>query len=146
MNVLLENAELPMTEESEMRETVDSAFITALLLSGDAKLAEAAALESIERMDPDDESGEELFQRVLKTAINRGRILVQHPKQMEPALSMLPIELQRVLLLPQYPRKCFVLRVLLGLSSDRSAELLGSEPSQVDQGACSALAELPSLA
>jgi hypothetical protein len=133
----------PMTTESGMREAAIRAFVTAFLLAGDAERAEAAVLKTIGLMNYDDASGDDLIRRAVNDAIELEEIPQRFPKKLEPAFSMLPFELQRVLQLPHYPRQCFVLRVLVGLPRDVCARLLHSSVQQVERGARAAMLQLP---
>jgi hypothetical protein len=134
-----------MTTESEIRDAAYRAYITAFLLSGSAEPAEAAVLESIRLMNSNDASGEELFQGAVHAAIELEEISGQRAREQWPAPSMLPYELQCIVHLPRYPRRCFVLRVLVGLPRETCARLLRSEIDQIDEGTRAALSELPSL-
>ena len=58
----------------------------------------------------------------------------------------LPPELQRLFLLSSAARKCFVLRVLMGLSVEMSAEVLKLHRDEVDEALSHALTHLPRLA
>ena len=59
--------------------------------------------------------------------------------------STLPFELQCVLHLPQYPRHCLVLRVLVRLPRETCARLLRSELNQIDEGTRAGLSELRAI-
>lgn len=59
--------------------------------------------------------------------------------------STLPFELQCVLHLPQYPRHCLVLRVLVRLPRETCARLLRSELNQIDEGTHAGLSELRAI-
>ena len=141
-NAIARNGDLSMTTESTLRESLDKAFITAFLLSGDTARAEAAVLKGIERMSSD-HGGQELLQGTVKAAIGRDNPPGRSPELMGPALSRLPLELRRVARLPLFLRQCFVLRVLAGLPRERCAHLLNLHADQVDQGTRAAMLELP---
>jgi hypothetical protein len=132
-----------MTTESRMREAASRAFVTAFLLVGDAERAEAAVLKSIALTNFDDASGDELIRRTVNDAVEPEEMPERFPRKREPAFSMLPFELQRVLQLPHYLRQCFVLRVLVGLPLEVCARLLHSNVEQIDRGARAAMLQLP---
>ena len=134
----------PMARNSGLSEAVDQAFVTAYLLSGNADRAESAVAESIERMSLEDSFGDELLQGAVKAAIRRRERPWSPLEEWEPASVKLPLELRRVLCLEPSIRQCFVLRVLVGLSSDACAALLDSVADQVDRGACAAMLQLAS--
>ncbi len=125
-----------------MREAADKAFLTAFLFSGSSERAEAAVLESIGQLDSEDASEEDLLQGTITAMVRPEEVPARRPKEMEPALATLRFELQRVVRLPFFLRQCFVLRVLVGLSREACARLLGSEIDQVDEGTCSAMHKL----
>jgi len=133
-----------MAADLGLSEAADKAFVTAFLLSGNAERAESAVSESIERMSLEDTSGEELLQGAVKAAVRPQERPWNTLKEWEPASARLPLELRRVLYLAPYVRRCFVLRVLVGLSSHASAALLDSDADQVDRGARAAMLQLAS--
>ena len=60
--------------------------------------------------------------------------------------SSLPAELQRLFLLSSVGRKCFVLRILMGLTLEVSSGILNLHSDEVDEALCRALSDLPRLA
>jgi DNA-directed RNA polymerase specialized sigma24 family protein len=60
--------------------------------------------------------------------------------------SWLPMELRRVLRLPETPRQCFVLRMLEGWPRDKCAAALGIPAQTVDDETCAAARSLARLA
>jgi hypothetical protein len=124
-------------DELTPREALGKAFVTALLLTGSVEQSEAAVLESIERLDLDhDAPGEKLIRGALHAALgHRSNSAGERPGQLEPALSLLPMELQRVVRLPVPLRHCFTLYVLAGLPASVSAPLLNLGISQVKEAA-----------
>jgi hypothetical protein len=134
----------PTFADLGLSEAAEKAFVTALLLTGNAETAESAVLESIERMSLEDTSGEELLQAAVKTAIRPQERPWRPLKDWEPASARLPLELRSVLCLAPDVRQCFVLRVLVGLPSHACAALLDSDADQVDRGACAAMLQLAS--
>jgi hypothetical protein len=107
-------------------EVLRKAFHTALILTGSLEQSEAAVLESIRWLDLDDEApGEKLVRGALQAALARQRQIVeQRSGELECALSLLPLELRRVLRLPADLRHCFALRILAGLPRNVCAPLL----------------------
>ena len=142
-SVILSEGSRPMKSESRMQEAAARAFVTALLLAGDAERAEAAVLRGIGSTSADSECGEELIRRTVSAAIEPEELPAQPSMEREPADSTLPFELQRVLRLPRYLRQCFVLRVLVGLPSEACARLLHSKVQQIDDATCAAMSLLP---
>jgi hypothetical protein len=125
-------------------EELNRAFLTTLLLTGSAKQAEVAILDAISEMRPE-ESCDGLFLDALRAAV---RLEAQAPARVEepgyvPAI--LPLELQRVLHLPLDLRRCFVLRVLVGLPREECSRLLQVDSQHVDEGARGAMRELVGL-
>ena len=60
--------------------------------------------------------------------------------------SSLPPELRRLFLLSSLGRKCFVLRILMGLTAEVSYGILDLHSDEVDLVLCRALNDLPRLA
>jgi len=133
-----------MATDLALSEAVSKAFVTAFLLSGDGERAETAVSKSIARMSLEDSSGEELIYEAIEVAVKPQDYAASTPKEWEPAASRLPLELRRVLCLAPYVRKCFVLRVLVGLPSEACAALLNSNAEHVDRGARDAMLQLAS--
>jgi len=122
-----------------IEDIVGRAFLTALLLTGNTDQAESATMAAIDSWNPDDETEEVLFQKTLAMAA-RAPIKRAPSSSNEPdvAGSCLPVELQRVLKLARPLRRCFVLRVLVGLPPRVCAKLLRSDSRRVDQYSCDA--------
>ena len=130
----------------DLHNTIGKAFLTALLLTGNAERAEAAILEGNRVMALDNASGEALLIGAVNAAIEaHSETSRQTPEELERASSMLPFELRRVLHLPLPLRHCFVLRFLLGLPREVCARLLHLEIRQVDERARAAMLELPAI-
>ena len=81
-------------------------------------------------MDPDQASGEALFDTALQTVIEMERSGEFDTLKSE---TPFPLELQSVANLPPLPRRCFVLHVLVGLPSELCARLLRLEIAQVKE-------------
>jgi DNA-directed RNA polymerase specialized sigma24 family protein len=114
-----------------MANVVARSFRTAYLLTNSAEEAESAVLAGIESWNPDGESDEALFHKVMCAAAHR-RHQWEPPVRTEARL-WLPEELRVVLTLAPPIRRCFVLRNLAGLSAQLCARLLGLLPDQVDE-------------
>jgi len=119
--------------EHDIGQALDKALLTAYLLTGSMERAEAAVVEGIGLWDPHDRS-EALFQTVVHAAVERqGKDTADWP---------LPVELQSVLGLPPELRRCFVLRILMGLPRQACGRLLRLDARAVNQHTCSALKRL----
>ena len=120
---------------------VRDAFLAALMLTGTIEAAEQALSEAIAT------SGrgvavDELLVATAKCAIQlRDECL---PRAEIPF--SLPPELQRLFLLSPVGRKCFVLRILMGLNLEMSSGILNLHRDEVDEALCRALSDLPRLA
>ena len=116
-------------------EMINSAFVTAYLLTGSAAAAEASVEEAIERWDPSS-GAPALIQQAARTALSR---------RVEDLNDFLvPALLTRVMKLPGYMRRCFVLRHLVGLPAAATARLLCLADSDVDQFTSDAMRSLVS--
>ena len=123
-------ASVPVTNDALSR-----TFTTALLLTGSAERAEAAVLEGIRVMDRSRVSAEALLRTTGEASIS-AKIPCERVEEKESASSLLPVELRRVLRLPPDFRRCFVLRVLVGLSREVCARMLQTEIHRVDELVC----------
>jgi DNA-directed RNA polymerase specialized sigma24 family protein len=108
-------------------------FITALLLSGNTAGAEDAVLDGIGSSGSRENSRDELLDGAVRRALQQ--------EESGDVASWLPPELQRVLLLPRQLRQCFVLRVLIGLTGERCASLLGMDVKSVENATLLAIVE-----
>lgn len=130
----------------DLQQMIGKAFLTALLLTGNAERAEAAILHAQGALGLDNTSGEALLRRVVNAAIAPPcETVVQLSEDLERASSNLPCELRRVLHLPAALRHCFVLRFLVGLPREACARLLHLEVPQVDERTRTAMLELPMI-
>jgi len=116
---------------------IGKAFLTAHLLTANRKQAENAVLEAILHWDLDQGTEEAFLHRVAHAAIR-----AQDECESSGA-DCLPLELQAVLDLSPRQRRCFVLRVLVGLSRQACARLLHLDIFHVDRYTCEALKYLP---
>ena len=130
---------------TEMRErqwgienTISLAFRTAHLLTASVHQAEIAVLKAIESFDPDGDSEQTLFQAAMHAAVH-GPVDVKLQSASSQPASFVPVELQSVLDLSQDLRRCFVLRVLVGMSRQACARWLRLTVCSVDHYTCAAL-------
>ncbi len=107
-------------------------FVTALLLTGSTQRAEAAVLETIEATSLREMSAGTLLEGTVSASL-AGQIAGHQIDLGDPAISSLPVELRNVLNLPAECRRCFVLRVLLGLPHEVTARMLQTGTSQIDE-------------
>jgi hypothetical protein len=119
-------------------------FLTAFLLTGSAKRAEAAMLEGIRAWDGEVDPDEELLRNTVRAALGRRQTSRLQPAEETAQAPQLPVELQRVARLPLDLRQCYVLRLLVGWSREACARLLFLDTDAVDRDtglAAQALAE-----
>jgi hypothetical protein len=136
--------EIRLTHQSQavsrsVEHTINKAFLTAHLLTGSIAQAENAVTDALASWDRDKASLEDLFRAVLDGAVRRQDSGAPSSKEPESAGWRLPSELQTVLALPLELRRCFVLRMLAGLSVAMCARLLQLHPRRVKQYTCAAL-------
>jgi DNA-directed RNA polymerase specialized sigma24 family protein len=122
---------------------ISRAFLTAHLLTANREQAESAVLEAILHWDLEEGTEEVFLHRVACAAI-QAQVEYESSNAGEPAPAelLLPVELQAVLDLSPQLRRCFVLRVLVGLSRQVCARLLDLSVLIVDQYTCAALEHL----
>lgn len=133
---------------SEDRRTIEDilgrSFVTAHLLTGNITQAETAVLGAIDLWNPHDAS--QLFQTALNAAVqSRTTVSPSDSSEQGTAGSYLPFELRRVLRLAPMVRRCFVLRVLVGLPSEVCAQMLDLDIQGVDQHSATASADLSAV-
>ena len=117
----------PQRSESSEHASITSAalaktFRVAVLLTGGVRQAEAAMLDAMQRMDPEQVSNASLFTDCVRASLATGR-QSKASEDTEDVSSILAPELKRILMLPSYLRYGLVLRVLLGLSDGDCARL-----------------------
>ena len=122
-----------------MPSALDVAFRTALLLTGDTRSAEAAVMHGIGVCEDLSPGG--LLTEATKSAVRRRTKSSDGPHEVE----CLPPELRRLFMLQPLPRHCFVLRMLMNLSPEVCAELLGLSVTESEDALHAALIELPLL-
>jgi DNA-directed RNA polymerase specialized sigma24 family protein len=128
-----------MVAEPVADQALSKIFVTALLLTGNAKQAEGAVVEVIRRLDFDDASDEALLRSTVDASLERRDVIPQLPPDaLERASPALPLELRNVLHLSPELRRCFVLRVLIGLPREVCARLLHLGVGEVDERTCNA--------
>jgi hypothetical protein len=130
-----------MTLTSTIDETVSKSFRTALLLTGSSFIAEAATLDAIHSEDPDQVQDGRLLRAAIVAAMAMG---FSDMPELDEVSSILPLELRRVLRLPAELRRCFVLRILAGLSGEECSHLHMSI-SLVDERTRAAASELVAI-
>ena len=127
-----------MTARS-MSRALDEAFIAGLLLAGSLDAAEAAILDGIEALEPDAPCGDALVEQTAKSSIRRRG---EFPERSE-GVSILPLELKRLLLLAPICRDCFILRVLIGLTPATCSGILHLSQQECEDALHMALQNLP---
>ena len=127
-------------------ESIENAFIVGLLLTGSMEQAEQAVLESVRCSCPETMSGESLFRRVIRSAIDtEAPCPDQGRRDLKKASSILPFELANVLALSPGLRHCYVLRILVALPREVCGWLLNLEPAQLNQRTQEAMLALASM-
>jgi hypothetical protein len=108
-------------------------FQTALLLTADATVAEAAVAESIDSLDisgpAEPRNLADWEKAVVVRSIETSRLSSSTANSA--TRSMLQPGLLPVIQIERFPRICFVLRMLLGYSTALCAQMLGVEESHV---------------
>lgn len=120
-------------------------FIAALLLTGSAAKAELSILEGIETFDGKASSNARLRATLNAAIAPRETIHREISGAQDLSTLGLPVELRRVLLLPENLRHCFVLRLLVGLPLRECSRLLSLEPCQAEQNTISAAVMLAGI-
>ena len=119
------------------------ALLTAHLLTGSAEQAQSATMEALNAWHPYLETEADLWTKVLQAAAKEPIPATSSPSNhADPALSRLPTELLAVLKLEPVVRRCFVLRILVGLSAEACAALLQLRAQRVNQYTCAGLEAL----
>lgn len=127
-----------MTERSMFR-ALNEAFAAGLLLAGSRDAAEAAVLDGIAALDPDAPCGDALLEQTAKSSIRRRAEFPERPE----GVSILPLELKRLLLLAPICRDCFILQVLIGLTPATCSEILHISKQEREDALHMALQSLP---
>jgi hypothetical protein len=117
-----------------VNKSLDEVFIAAILLAGCTEQAERVVVEAIETLGDDEISEDMLLQATISAAVKPEMMADEEgPRQPQPTVSWLPIQLRRVLLLPKDLRQAFVLRLLLGMTSDQCSRLLQLDDGKLDE-------------
>jgi hypothetical protein len=127
------------------QETVENAFVVALLLTASVKQAENAVVESIDCFDTDQICSERIFQKVIYSSLCSKSARLAPDFIDEDSAATLPFELRRVLYLPRELRECFVLRMLIGLPRESCAGLLQVDLAEIRSRLQKAMAEIAGL-
>ena len=135
-----------------MEGTVTKTLVAAYLLTASTQQAQCAVTAALDAWDAENGCVELLLKGVLTEAVALSDAVMSNEELQ--ALSdksgsievQLPAELRPVLGLPTLLRRCYVLRILIGLSHRTCAELLQLERRQVQQYTCAALRLMPALA
>ena len=101
-----------------MSRTLDVAFGTALLLTGEMRTAEAAVINGIGCCE--DLSTRGLLIETVRFAVRQGTMMANAPCE----VGHFPNELESLFRLQPLSRHCFVLQILVGLSPVVCAQLL----------------------
>jgi hypothetical protein len=133
-----EQGALLMTVRS-MSRALDEAFVAGLLLAGNLDAAEAAVLDGIAALEPDAPCGDTLLELAAKSSIRRRD---EFPERSE-AVSILPLELKRLLLLAPICRDCFILQVLIGLTPATCSGILHLSQQECEDALQRAFQKLP---
>ena len=119
---------------------VRESFLAALMLTGTIEAAEQSVSGAIATLG----CGAAVDELLVATA----KCALQIPDGCLPGTeipSSLPAELRRLFLLSSVGRKCFVLRILMGLSVEVTSGFLNLQKDKVDEALCRALSDLPGL-
>jgi hypothetical protein len=119
---------------------VRDAFLAALMLTGTIEAAEQSVSGAIARLGCG-VGVDELLVATAKCAIEIPDGCLSGPE----IPSGLPAELRRLFLLSSVGRKCFVLRILMGLTLEATSGILNLPKDEVDEALCRALSDLPGL-
>ena len=122
-----------------VRNALDTAFSTALLLGGSSKMAEAAVFDAIESSE--DVSQSSLLVETAKSLVRRRK---SSARRLD-VCALLPFELGRLFLLDPMWRDSFVLRILVGLPPEVCAAILEVSVPELQEALFRALQELPHL-
>src|SRR6266853_4582426 len=131
-----------MIGKNELSKALDGAFRAALMLTGSTQAAEHAVLDGIAATEFDSVMGDVFLLETVKAAIQR-RPDSLHQSQQTPA--HLPLELRRLFLLTPISRDCFVLRILLGITTRTCSGILNLTIEEAHHALCAALEALPFL-
>jgi hypothetical protein len=120
-----------------MPSALEMAFRTALLLTGDNRTAESAVMHGIGACEDLSPGG--ILIEAVRSAVRSRTKSTGGPCEVE----CLPPELWRLFTLQPLSRRCFVVRILVGLSPAVCAELLEISISEFEDALYGALTQLP---
>jgi len=129
----------------ESRNNFQEVFLVALLLSGSVTNAECAMLKGISTLGNSNMPVRALLDLILRAAAAPDVAIGQMEKTPSLYVSCLPIELRRVLLLPEDPRRCFVLHLLIGLPLSSCSRLLSMSDYQIRRNTIDAVLQLTGM-
>ena len=107
------------------------AYRVAVLLSGSTRITEEVVTQAIESVDPNVFTSDTLLEGTIRAA-TEGAPSSENAGFAPDEAEFLSLELHEVAQLPAIVRQPLVLRVLLSMSRDSSARLLGLEADAVD--------------
>ena len=119
---------------------VRDAFLAALMLTGTIEAAEQSVSGAIATLG----CGVAVDELLVATA----KCAIQIPDGYLPRVaipSSLPADLRRLFLLSSVGRKCFVLRILMGLTLETTSGILSLQEDEVDEAMCRALSGLAGI-
>jgi len=126
-----------MLTQTMASECLAKNFITAILLTGSVKQAEAAVLDCTDSPN---------LLGTAAAAIRQTAVRPEETADRKAAAELLPIELRNVLRLPPDLRPYFVLRMLMQMTRESCAALLKVDPARVDEATCQAVIQLARIA
>ena len=122
----------PDSQANPDGDSLEKAFITAMLLTGSVSMAEAAVLHAIGEQDNRAGSGPSLLCRTVSASLKTPSYMrLLSLQELESARNAVPANLRTVMLLPRLPRQCFVLSILLSLPRRECALLLKISAAEV---------------
>jgi DNA-directed RNA polymerase specialized sigma24 family protein len=140
--ILIMKYEHEKYESMRVRTVLGRALIAARLLTATDLDAETAVLSAIESWNSEVEDESALVQRALATALKRDADWAIRATNFT---LLVPAELKSVLRLPPQLRRCFVLRILEGLTSAQCVGLLRVPPETLNHYTCEALWRLAAV-
>ena len=119
-------------------DSLQNAFLTAMLLTGSISMAEGAVLAALHSA-----SGQPLLHgTVLASLKTPGPMRLLSRNELQAARNRVPPELRAVMLLPRLPRQCFVLSILLSQPRRECALLLNISEAEVGRYSAAAASVL----
>lgn len=126
-------------------ETIENAFILAMLLTGSIDEAETCVAQSSDCGLSYPPCPHGVFHQVIVRALHASSVAAPNVLRQDSSFTVLPWQLGCVLCLPLPQRRCFVLRILAGLSREVCAWLLHMHSNEVCQNTCAALDRIATL-